>query len=69
MQKKIPIERLKRGMYIQDICGDWMSHPFWRRSFLLKNEGDVDRFREAGIREVYIDTARGLDDAEGVAAA
>ncbi|MCB1915895.1 MAG: HD-GYP domain-containing protein [Rhodocyclaceae bacterium] len=69
MQKKIPIERLKRGMYIQDICGDWMSHPFWRRSFLLKNEADVARFREAGIREVYIDTARGLDDAEGVAAA
>ncbi|MCB1906169.1 MAG: HD-GYP domain-containing protein [Rhodocyclaceae bacterium] len=69
MFKKIPIDRLRRGMYIQDICGDWMSHPFWRRSFLLKDERDIDRFREAGIGEVYIDTARGLDDAEGVDAA
>ncbi|MCB1912655.1 MAG: HD-GYP domain-containing protein, partial [Rhodocyclaceae bacterium] len=43
---------------------DWMSHPFWRSQFLLKTREEVQRVRESGIREVYIDTAKGLDDAE-----
>ena len=41
-----------------------MSHPFWRSQFLLKTREEVQRVRESGIREVYIDTAKGLDDAE-----
>ncbi len=65
MLKKIPVDRLKLGMYVQELCGDWMSHPFWRKSFLLKSESDLARILDAGIHEVYIDTSKGLDDAEG----
>ncbi|WP_347249130.1 DUF3391 domain-containing protein [Zoogloea sp.] len=68
MLKKIPVARLRPGMFIHELCGDWMSHPFWRAQFILKGEGDLRRIVEAGIQHVYIDTARGLDDVEAVAA-
>ena len=63
MLKKISIDRLRPGMYVHELCADWMSHPFWRNQFLVKTREDVQRVREAGIRELYIDTGRGLDDA------
>ncbi|MDY0012082.1 MAG: HD-GYP domain-containing protein [Rhodocyclaceae bacterium] len=69
MLKKIPVSRLRPGMYIHEMCGDWMSHPFWRSQFLLKSGEDLERIRASGIREVYIDTSRGLDDKAGRAAA
>ena len=68
MLKKIPVTRLRPGMFIQELCGDWMSHPFWRAQFVLKGDGDLRRIVEAGIQHVYIDTKRGLDDVEAVAA-
>jgi HD-GYP domain-containing protein (c-di-GMP phosphodiesterase class II) len=68
MLKKIPVARLRPGMFIHELCGDWMSHPFWRAQFVLKGEGDLRRIVEAGIPHVYIDTTRGLDDVEAVAA-
>ncbi|MBP8134114.1 MAG: HD-GYP domain-containing protein, partial [Zoogloea sp.] len=68
MLKKIPVGRLRPGMFIHEMCGDWMSHPFWRAQFVLKADGDLRRIVDAGIQHVYIDTDRGLDDVEAVAA-
>ncbi|MBP8265714.1 MAG: DUF3391 domain-containing protein, partial [Zoogloea sp.] len=68
MLKKIPVARLKPGMFIHELCGDWMSHPFWRTKFKLKGDDDLRRIVESGVRDVYIDTARGLDDRDAVAA-
>lgn len=68
MLKKIPVSRLKPGMFIQEMCGDWMSHPFWRAQFKLKDEGDLRRIVDSGIQHVYIDTDKGLDDRDAVAA-
>ncbi|WP_374479809.1 HD-GYP domain-containing protein [Zoogloea sp.] len=67
MLKKISVSRLKPGMFVHELCGDWMSHPFWRAQFLLKRE-DLHRIVDAGIQHVYIDTDRGLDDQDAVAA-
>lgn len=61
MIKCIPIEALKVGMYIHDLNCDWTSHPFFRKRFLVKTEDEVQKVAEAGIREVYIDTDKGLD--------
>ena len=66
MLKKIPVERLKAGMFIHELCGDWMSHPFWRARFKLNGGDDLQRIVGSGIRHVYIDTDKGLDDAEAV---
>jgi hypothetical protein len=55
-------------MFVQELCGDWMSHPFWRAQFKLSGDADLRRIVESGIQHVYIDTDRGLDDVEAVAA-
>ena len=36
-------------------------HPFLRNSFKLESQSDIDKIIEYGIRDVYIDTSRGLD--------
>jgi len=68
MLKKIPVSRLKPGMFVHELCGDWMSHPFWRAKFKLTGGDDLRRIVESGIQHVYIDTDRGLDDQGAVAA-
>ena len=61
MTKKISVSDLRVGMYVQDLNCDWMDHPFLRRQFALSSESQIEKIREAGIREVYIDPDRGID--------
>lgn len=68
MLKRIAVADLRVGMYIQEFCGSWMDHPFWKNRFLLESEKDRRRILESGIRELWIDASRGLDVAVGVAA-
>ncbi|MCK9283896.1 MAG: HD-GYP domain-containing protein [Rhodocyclaceae bacterium] len=65
MLKRINVEHLRTGMYIHELCGSWMEHPFWRSAFLLKDPQDISRIADSGIHEVWIDTAKGLDVAAG----
>lgn len=48
-------------MYIADLGSDWMSHPFLRKSFPVRDETTIAKIVEAGIHHVYIDPALGLD--------
>lgn len=64
MRKKIGIRDVRLGMYIEELCGSWMDHPFWRASFLLSDPADLKTLRECGIQEVWIDSERGLDVAD-----
>jgi len=68
MRKKIPVKNVRLGMYIHELCGSWMDHPFWRKSFLLESEADLNTLRTCGIQEVWIDPGRGLDVEGDVAA-
>jgi putative nucleotidyltransferase with HDIG domain len=61
MLKRIRAEHLKPGMYLHELCGSWMSHPFWRTSFVLNNPRDIQRIVDSGIDEVWIDSDKGLD--------
>lgn len=61
MLKKINVKDVKPGMYLQEICGSWMEHPFWKKSFELTDPKDVKTLQECGIHEVWIDTDKGLD--------
>lgn len=61
MLKKIKVKHLKLGMYLQEICGSWMDHPFWKKSFELTEAQDLKTLAECGISEVWIDTDKGLD--------
>jgi HD-GYP domain-containing protein (c-di-GMP phosphodiesterase class II) len=59
--KKIATAQLRLGMYVHEFCGSWMDHPFWRSKFTLRSDADVKRIVEGGVKEVWIDTAKGLD--------
>jgi putative nucleotidyltransferase with HDIG domain len=59
--KRIAVSELRVGMYIDELCGSWMEHPFWRTRFALKDADDVRRIAQSGIREAWIDTDKGLD--------
>lgn len=61
MLKRIAVSDLRIGMYIDELCGSWMEHPFWRTRFALKDGDDVRRIVDSGIREAWIDTDKGLD--------
>jgi putative nucleotidyltransferase with HDIG domain len=64
MQKRISVDQLRPGMYIHDLNAGWIGHPFLRNRFALEHEEQIIKIREAGIRELYIDTARGIDAAD-----
>jgi len=48
-------------MYIHEICGSWYDHPFWRHAFMLSTPKDLSDLLSTGIKEVWIDTVKGLD--------
>ncbi len=61
MLKKIEASQLRVGMYIHDLSCDWLTHPFARNRFLLETEEEIAKIHDAGIHDVVIDCARGLD--------
>ncbi len=48
-------------MYINEFCGSWMEHPFWKAKFVVDSDKDLQRIRDSGIDEVWIDVSKGLD--------
>ncbi len=61
MLRKINVRDAKLGMFITEICGNWMDHPFWKKEFELVRQKDLDNLQQCGIEEIWIDTDRGLD--------
>lgn len=61
MIKKIPVDALVPGMYVHDLNCGWLEHPFLTNAFRVEDAARVAKIRALGIREVYIDTCRGLD--------
>jgi HD-GYP domain-containing protein (c-di-GMP phosphodiesterase class II) len=68
MLKKIKVNNVRLGMYIQEVCGSWMDHPFWKSSFKLTENKDLNSLKNCGVDEIWIDTSLGLDVDAGVAA-
>jgi len=67
MLKRISVEHLRLGMFLHELCGSWMEHPFWRSAFVLQDPKDIARIVDSGIKEVWINTAKGLDVKAGEA--
>jgi len=61
MLKKVKVEQLKPGVFIQSFDCGWMAHPFLFNHKLVSNEKTIRTIIDWGIREVYIDTEKGLD--------
>lgn len=61
MLKKIGVDRLRVGMYVHEVCGSWIQSPLWRKSMLLESADLIQDIQHSDIRQVIIDTSRGLD--------
>lgn len=61
MLKKIKVEQLTIGMHLKEFCGSWMEHPFWRTGFVVTDPQDIKAILSSSIREVWIDSGKGLD--------
>ncbi|HOD32204.1 MAG TPA: HD-GYP domain-containing protein [Holophaga sp.] len=61
MIKKISVQDLRIGMFIHDLNAGWMDHVFFRSRFMLRKEEDLQKIQTSGIRELYIDTVKGMD--------
>ncbi|MEW5786473.1 MAG: HD-GYP domain-containing protein [Pseudomonadota bacterium] len=59
--KLIPVEDLRPGMYVADVNCSWLDHPFVASHFAVKDDKRIQEIRSLGIRELYIDTDKGLD--------
>lgn len=68
MIKKVKVSDLRPNMYIHDLNCAWMDHPFLLNSFMVNSGRDIERIMSYGIRDVYIDTSRGLDVAHAPSA-
>lgn len=61
MLKKISVDQLRLGMHLKEFCGSWMEHPFWRNAFVLTDPKDIAAILASSIKEVWIDTGKGID--------
>jgi HD-GYP domain-containing protein (c-di-GMP phosphodiesterase class II) len=59
MLKKIPVSQLRIGMHVQEVCGSWLAHPFWRSAFRIETARQLQQLR--AVSAVVIDTSKGLD--------
>jgi len=57
---RIHVKQLRLGMYVHELCGSWMDHPFWRGAFLLNDPSDLKTLLSTGLKEVWIDDSKGL---------
>lgn len=60
MLKTIHIQELRLGMFVQQLQGAWFDHPFWRSSFLLKDQSDLNKLLASNVEHVLIDTEKSL---------
>lgn len=61
MLKKVSVTDVVLGMYIHELCGSWMDHPFWKKGFVLQTQADLHSLQSSAISEVWIDSTKGLD--------
>lgn len=64
MIKRVNSSDIRLGMYIHELRGNWLEHPFWRKSFKLDDPKDLDKLIHSAIEEIWIDTEKGLDVAD-----
>ncbi|MBI5179221.1 MAG: HD-GYP domain-containing protein [Nitrospinae bacterium] len=61
---KVSVSKLRPGMFVHDFNCDWLHHPFFSNQLLLKDRGMIEKIINQNIREVYIDTGKGLAPAQ-----
>lgn len=60
-RKRIPVNRIKLGMFVVGLDRSWLETPFIFHRKLIKSDADIELLKRHGIHEVIIDTAQGVD--------
>jgi HD-GYP domain-containing protein (c-di-GMP phosphodiesterase class II) len=58
--QKVNVDDLEIGMFIADIGLPWFKHPFLTKKKKITSEDQIQKLKEYGILEVYIDLDKGL---------
>lgn len=53
-------------MYVSDLNCDWIPHHTMQKEGRIPNDAIIAQLKSRGIKEVYIDTDRGLDEADAL---
>lgn len=61
MLKTISTQQVRLGMFIHELKGSWIDHPFWRKSFVLNDTETLSLLLSSKVKEIIIDTSKGLD--------
>ncbi len=64
MIKKVKVDLLRPGVFVADFNCSWLAHPFLTSKKRIKSFSDIQKIKQAGITEVYIDTTKGIDIVE-----
>lgn len=59
--KKIPIQKLKTGMFVEGLDRPWIDTPFFFHKKLIRNQVQIDKMVSSGIQYVTINTDKGED--------
>jgi len=59
--KKIKVEQLRVGMYVEEICIPWLESPFWTRTVMVDSADKLAKILATSATEVVIDPRRGSD--------
>jgi HD-GYP domain-containing protein (c-di-GMP phosphodiesterase class II) len=59
--KKIPVNQLTVGMFVERFEESWLKHPFWRTRFLIKDVPTLCEIQESGVQHCWIDVSKGQD--------
>ena len=61
MLKIVPTKQARIGMFIHELQGPWLEHPFWKSAFKLNDPSDLEKLQASAVSAVVIDTSKGLD--------
>ena len=61
MLKKIPVNQLTVGMFVQGFDESWLKHNFWRTKFVVKDDAALREIQKSGIPNCWIDVSKGAD--------
>lgn len=60
MLRRIEPSEVELGMFIHKLEGNWFSHPFWKRRFVLEDPRDLAALRGSDVAGVVIDETLGV---------
>jgi len=61
MLKKINVDQVRIGMYVQKFCSTWDDSPFWRTSLMIETKQHLQNLQTSPVEEVWINLEKGLD--------